>query len=125
MEEIILFLLNFLLVLVIYELFVVRKYRIDDKKSKIKEKEPFEIQYLIKRYHLDMGKVSYNQLLQLVALVSSFDIALIVSIIIRLDSFLLILLVGILLTFVVIVVSYYFIYLFYKKKGMIKYGKHK
>ena len=125
MEEIILFLLTFLLVLVIYELLVVRKYRKDDKKIKQREKDPFEIQYLVKRYHLDMDKASYNQLLQLVALVSSFDIALIVSIITRFESFLLILLVGIILTFIVIVVSYHFIYLFYKKKGMIKNGKHK
>lgn len=125
MEEVILFLLTFLLVLVIYELFIVRKYRRNDKDKKENEKDPFEILYLVKRYNLDMRKVSYNQLLQLVALVSSFDIALIVSIITRFKSFLLILLVGIILTFIVIIVSYHFIYLFYKKKGMIKNGKHK
>ncbi|MBQ6405188.1 MAG: hypothetical protein IJJ63_03930 [Bacilli bacterium] len=125
MEEVILFLLTFLLVLVIYELFIVRKYRRNDIDKKENEKDPFEILYLVKRYNLDMRKVSYNQLLQLVALVSSFDIALIVSIITRFESFLLILLVGIILTFIVIIVSYHFIYLFYKKKGMIKNGKHK
>ena len=113
MEEVILFLLTFLLVLVIYELFIVRKYRRNDIDKKENEKDPFEILYLVKRYNLDMRKVSYNQLLQLVALVSSFDIALIVSIITRFESFLLILLVGIILTFIVIIVSYHFIYLFY------------
>ena len=125
MEEVILFLLTFLLILIIYELFIVRKYRRNDIDKKENEKDPFEILYLVKRYNLDMRKVSYNQLLQLVALVSSFDIALIVSIITRFESFLLILLVGIILTFIVIIVSYHFIYLFYKKKGMIKNGKHK
>ena len=126
MEEVVLFFFTFLLVLLIYELFIVRKYRKDDlNESKKGKKDPFEILYLEKRYRFDMNKIPYNQLLQLVALVSSFDIALIVSIIMRFDSFFIILLGGILLTFIVIIVSYHFIYLFYKKKGMIQSGKHK
>ena len=69
LEELILFLLCFLLVLLVYEIFIVRKAR--NSKDK---KHPMEVKYLINRYHLNMKKVNYPQLLQIVALVSSFDI---------------------------------------------------
>ena len=83
-------------------------------------KDPFEITYLVKRYHLDMEKISYNQLLQLVAIISSFDISLIVSIILLIDSFIFKVLIGFICTLIIIIVSYHFVYLFYKKKGMVK-----
>ncbi len=121
MADFILFCLTFLLVLCLYELFIVKKYLRDDTSSKKKnDKDPFEITYLVKRYHLDMEKISYNQLLQLVAIISSFDISLIVSIILLIDSFIFKVLIGFICTLVIIIVSYHFVYLFYKKKGMVK-----
>ncbi len=126
MEDVLLFIFTFILILVIYELFVVRKYRKNDLGERKKElKDPFEIVYLQRKYRLDMDKISYNQLLQMVAITSSFDIALIVSIVLMFKSFLLIVFGGFIITIITIVVSYHFIYLFYKKKGMIKNGKRK
>ena len=76
--------------------------------------------YLVRKYHLDMEKVSYPQLLQIIALVSSFDIALIVSIILMIENFILSMIIGFISTIIIILVSYHLVYLFYKKKGLIK-----
>ncbi len=113
-EELILFLLCFLLILVIYELFIVRKAK--NKKNKY----PMEVKYLINKYHLNMRKVDYSQLLQVVALVSSFDISFIVSVVIILDSYLWQIVAALVLVLPVILVSYHFVGVVYEKKGMTK-----
>ena len=118
-EELILFGMCFLLVFVFYQIFVVKRIKRNRKNGNYK-KEPIEISYLKGRYHLNMKKVNYNQLLQIVAIVSSFDIALAVSIINLLDGFWMIVTFGFLIIMLIIVASYHLVYLFYKKKGMIK-----
>lgn len=114
LEELFLFLLCFFLVFTIYELFIVRKSK------KKKAKYPIEVKYLVTKYHLDMKKVDYPQLLQIVALVSSFDISLIVSVVLILDSYLWQLLAAVVLVLPVILVSYHFVGMFYRKRGMTK-----
>ncbi len=111
------FIFTYLLVLIIYEIFLIRPAKNKKKKDK---KELVEIRYLISKYGLSMEKVNYNQLLQIVALTSSFDISIVVTIIYIMDNWLLQLLVALVLTVLLFVISYYFIYKFYKKKGMIK-----
>ncbi len=118
MEEVILFFITFLFVLVIYELFVVRRAKKSKKRKKVKE--PLEVSYLVSKYHLDLEKVNYNRLLQVIAFTSSFDIALVVSVILWLENFILEIVVGFIFILIVIFVSYHIVYLFYKKKGMIK-----
>ena len=123
MGEIILFILSFLLVLMLYEFLIVRraKKRIDKKtKQEKKAKEPLEVTYLKTRYKLDMEKINYSKLLQVIAFTSSFDIALIVSVIAYLNNFILEIILGFFLTIGIILLSYHLIYLFYKKKGMIQ-----
>ena len=123
MREVILFILSFLLVLVLYEFLIVRraKKRIDKKTKQEKmAKEPLEVTYLKTRYKLDMEKIDYSKLLQVIAFTSSFDIALIVSVIAYLNNFILEIILGFFLTIGIILLSYHLIYLFYKKKGMIK-----
>ena len=115
MKEFVIFLLSYLVVFFAYQLFVVKPA----KKNK-KKKQPTEIKYLISKYGLDMKKISYNQLLQIVALVSSFDIAFVCSLIMIPSNFFIRLLVGFISIIVLILVSYHLVYLFYKKKGMIK-----
>lgn len=115
LQELILFVLCYILVLVIYEIFIVNRA----KKKKAK-KYPMEVKYLIARYRLDMKKVDYPQLLQIVALVSSFDISLIVTLASILDTYLWQMIIVIILVFPVIFVSYHFVGNFYKKKGMTK-----
>ena len=127
MQEIVLFIMCYVVVLMVYELFIVRKAKnykagkLSRKKEK-KYKEPGEVLLLKSKFKVDVDKVDYNQLLQIIALVSSFDISLVVSVMAIIPLFILKLVVGFILIFVSIFVSYYLVYLFYKKKGMIKNG---
>lgn len=119
LQEFILFLLSFIFVFLLYQLFIVRRA----KRIK-KSKEPFEVTYLVSKYKLDLKKVNYNRLLRVISIVSSFDIALVVSIIMLFDNFILEVIVGFISTLVLIFGSYHLVYLGYKKKGMIK-DEHK
>lgn len=123
MNEIILFILSFLLVFALYEGFIVRraKKRIDKKTGEEKKvKEPLEVTYLKTKYKLDMTKINYSRLLHVIAFTSSLDITLIVSLIVYLKNFILEILLGFFLTIGLILLSYHLVYLFYKKKGMTK-----
>lgn len=126
MEELGLFILSFIFVLLIYQIFIIRpaKKRKNNKSKGRKKKEDiskelFEIKYLQARYKLDMKKINYNQLLQICAITSSFDISFIVYLIGIINNFILRILGGFIFTLGIIMLSYHLVYLFYKKKGMI------
>ena len=114
-RELILFIISFIVVFLLYEIFVVRK-----AKSKKKPKEPIEVTYLVNKYKLDLKNVNYKKLLRIISIVSSFDIAVVVAVILLFDNFLLEVVVGLITMLIMIVVSYHLVYLVYKKKGMIK-----
>ena len=116
MQELLLFLLTFVFVFILYQIFIVRKAK---KKGK-KFKEPIEITYLVNRYKLDLKKVNYKKLLRVISIVSSLDISLVVTIIMLINNFALEIIVGFISTLVIILLSYHLVYLVYKKKGMIK-----
>lgn len=120
MQEFILFVLTFIFVLIIYEIFVVSKTKKRKAKGEDNNREPIEIVYLSKRYNIDLDKVNYNQLLQIISLVSSLDIAIVVSFIMIPKNFILAILIGFVSCIGSIILSYHLVYLFYKKKGMIK-----
>jgi hypothetical protein len=117
MQEFILFIMTFISVYIIYQLFVVLKYK--RKKDNKNYKEPFEVLYLRRKYNLDMKKINFKTLLQVISLVSSFDIALIVSIISHIKNVYLQLLCGFVLILVFILLSYHVVYLIYKRKDLI------
>ena len=121
MEEFILFLLTFLFVLFIYRVFVILPRNKKKKKNK-KYKEPIEVTYLVYKYKLDLKKVNYKQLMWIISIVSSFDIALVVSLIMLLKIFILKIILGFISIMVIIIGSYHLVYLYYKKKGMINNG---
>ncbi len=121
MEEIILFVLTFLLAFLGYRLFIVFPIK-QKKKKKKKYKDPFEVTYLVTKYKLNIEKVNYNRLLLVISTVSSFDIALIVTVIVLLKNFVLEIIGGFIFTMLTILVSYHIVFLFYKKKGMINNG---
>lgn len=127
MKEIILFIACFILVFICYQVFFIlpmkkyRKNKKNDKKKKIKEKKELaEIRFLVTKYKLDLDKVNYNKLLLVVSLVSSFDITLIVTIITLFDSYLVSFLLACVLVLPIVMISYWLVYKFYEKKGMIK-----
>ena len=120
MEELIMFIFEFVFIFVIYQVFIVSKAK-KNKSKRGRKKEPAEIVYLKKVYKdLDFKKIPYNQLLQIIAITSSFDISLIVSIIFNTNNFFLKILIGFISTIIIVLTSYHLVYLFYKKKGMIK-----
>ena len=120
MEELVMFIFGFIFIYVIYQVFIVSKAK-KNKSKRGRKKEPAEIVYLKKVYKdLDFKKIPYNQLLQIIAIISSFDISLIVSIILCINNFFLKLLIGLISTIIIVLTSYHLVYLFYKKKGMIK-----
>ena len=130
MEELGLFILSFIFVLLIYQIFIIipaKKRKNNKSKGKKKKedtsKELFDIKYLQARYKLDMKKINYNQLLQICAITSSFDISFIVYLIGIINNFILRVLGGFIFTLGIIMLSYHLVYLFYKKKGMIINGK--
>ena len=123
MKEIILFIVCFWIVLLAYEIIFIipmKKYKEGKLKKKKEKKELAEIRYLVSKYNLDMKKVNYNQLLQIVALTSSFDITIIVTLVALVDNYLLSFLMCMLLVIPVVMVSYWLVFKFYKKRGMIK-----
>ena len=119
LDEVILFIMTFLLVFIIYELFLVRKSKKDKRRKK-----PVEVNYLIGKYNLDLDKLNYKRLLNIISAVSAFDISLVVTIVSLLDSFYLQLLIGFVLIMLLIIVSYDIVGRIYKKKGCCKNGKN-
>lgn len=129
MEELILFFLTFLLLFMIYQIFLIgplKEENLEKRKNKKKsDKELLEIKYLKSKYDLDFNKIKRNQLLQICAITSSLDMAIAVTVVAFIKSFLWEIVVGFVVVVSLIYISYYLIYLFYKKKGMVKNGKHK
>lgn len=126
MQELFLFLFCFFVILIAYEVFIVVpmiRYRSKKKKGKkfCKEKsDPVEIKFLVCKFGLNLEKVNYNRLLQLVTFVSSFDMAVIVSIIALIDGYLLQMLLALVLAIPIFLGSYFLVAKYYEKKGMIK-----
>lgn len=118
MQEFVLFLLTYLFVFIIYEIFIVRR-AIKNEKKKKDNKQPMEIKFLINKYKFDLKKINYHKLLHVMAVVSSFDISLIVSLSLLTDNFVLQMIIILVLVVPVILVSYHLVYLIYKKKGLI------
>lgn len=118
MQEVILFLLTYLFVFIIYEIFIVKR-AIKNEKKKKDNKQPMEIKFLINKYKFNLKKVNYHKLLHIVAFVSSFDISLIVSLALLTNNYILEILIILGLVVPVILFSYHIVYLIYKKKGLI------
>ena len=118
-REILLFFICYVIVLIIYEMFIVipmKKYKSGKiRKSKLKKEksDPVEIKYLIFKYGLDIDKVNYNQLLRIISLVSSFDITIVVSIISLVDEYILQMLLAILLVIPIFFFFYVFFFFFF------------
>lgn len=119
MEELSVFILTFMAILAVYLVFIfIPNKRRYDKKNM--DKQPMEIKLLESLHKVDIKKTNYPLLLLVICIVSSFDIALIVSIVALIKNFILEVLVGVILIIVMIFVSYYPIGLYYKKRGKTK-----
>lgn len=115
MEQVILFIITYILVFLIYKVYLKAKY-----KSKKKKKELTEVLYLVNKYHLDVKKIGYKKLLNVVCIVSSLDISILITIAVIKDKLFYQMLIAVILAIPLIVVSYSIVGNYYKKKGMIK-----
>ncbi len=115
------FLGTFIVVYLFYFFFqILRKKKLD------KNKIPVELMFLIKKYHLDMDKINYRSIMNKIALVSAFDIAFIAVFVMRfIKNIYLSILIGGVLFIPLILITYSFIGIYYKKKGLIKNGNQK
>ena len=128
LEEVLLFLICFILVLILYEIFIIlpmknyRKNKSKGKKIKKVRNDPVEVKYLIFKYGLNIEKVDYNKLLRIVSLVSSFDIAVVVSMVAIIEKFGYVwqMILAIVIIIPLFLITYGLVAKYYKKKGMIK-----
>lgn len=138
------FIATVLVVYLYYYLWIIRKY--DEKgnrivkekkvKGKAKEKEkvkpknkkeideakyPSEVELFIYRYKIDLKKVNFKAMLKAIAMVCSIDIALVVTILSYIPlGMVWRLLIGAVIVFVVILISFSLLGRYFKKKGLTK-----
>ncbi len=115
MKHIILFIMTYIFVFLIYQIFIVRK-----AKRRNSKKRPMEINYLIQKYNIDINKINYKKLLKVVALISSLDISIIVTIVTLFDNYLIQIIIVFILVIPIIMISYNFVGMYYKKGGINK-----
>ncbi len=91
------------------------------KRSEEDIKIPTEVEILILKYHLDLAKINYKDLLKTVGFVCSFDIAFIIAIVssLKVDNVYISLLIGGVLVIPIILISYSIVGNYYKKKGLV------
>lgn len=117
MNQLILFIIIYLIIFLTYRFIFLRKKK---NKKKKKEKLPVEINYLVGKYKIDLKKIDYNKLLTLIALISSLDITILVFIFTVIDNSIIAIISVIVLVIPIILISYGFLGKYYKKKGLIK-----
>lgn len=114
MEYIVSFLVNFLMIFILvylfYYFFSVRKARKNGKKV------PVEVQYLLIKYQINLKKIKYKKFVNSVALLGSFDIALVGSIVLFFDNIFFQLLIGFMLFIPIILISFKVVGNYYQKK---------
>ncbi len=109
MEYIGWFLFSFLLIYMIYYLLFIRKARRGVK-------VPSEVQYLISLYKLDINTFSYYKFIRVVGIVTSLDIALIATIVAKVDGIIWQILFGFVAVVPVIVLTFFLLGRYYQNK---------
>ena len=111
MEQVILFLLTFLVVYLIYLfLIILRKKKLD------KYDQSTEMRYLAMRYQLNMKKLNMKKIAHILALTNAFIIATTVTVMSLISDFILGILVAFVTLFPLILICYHIIGSYYKKK---------
>ena len=110
MEDIIYFIGIFIVLYILFYLFMVKKARRNSKKV------PVEVQYLLVQYNLDTKNFRYKQFMNTVALVASFDISLVATIVFHIDGFIWQLIFGFIFLVPVILLSFMLVGRYYQNK---------
>ena len=121
LEDLWWFLGIFLVIYIFYLIFGVLK-----KKKFNVDKIPVELRFLIKKYHLDMSKINYRSIMNMIGLASSFVISFTATFIFKyIKNELLMILIGGLMIIPLIFITFNFIGLYYRKKGCVTNGNKK
>ena len=121
LEDLWWFLGIFLVIYIFYLIFGVLKR----KKFNV-DKIPVELRFLIKRYHLDMSKINYRSIMNMIGLASSFVISFTATFIFKyIKNELLMILIGGIMIIPLIFITFNFIGLYYRKKGCVTNGNKK
>ena len=90
------------------------------------DKVPVELLFLIKKYHLDMQKVKYQKIMNLIALISAFDIAFTAVFVMKyIKNIYLAIIIGAIIFIPLILITYNFLGVYCIKKGMTINGNKK
>ena len=111
MEFLFNFITIFVLIYVFYYIFSVRKARKNGKKV------PIEVQYLLIRYQIDLKKIRYKRFVNSVALIGSFDMALVGAIVLFVEGIIFQLLFGVILFIPIILASFHLLGKYYQEKS--------
>ena len=111
MKTIIDFLIYYVLIYVLYLLFVVFTKKED------KYKNSSQVQYFVKRYHLDFNKISYKKFIQILALTNSFIMAFTLTIVSFIPHIMLKLLVAFVLLMILILLCYKLIGVYIERRN--------
>ena len=110
MEDTIYFIGIFIVLYILFSLFLAKKARRNSKKV------PIEVQYLLVQYNLDTKNFRYKQFMNTVALVASFDISLVATIVFHIEGFIWQLLFGFIFLVPVILLSFMLVGKYYQNK---------
>ena len=105
------FILAFLIVFIFYSIMFSRK------KIKNKEKNVAEVNFLIKKYNLDIRKIKYKNLLFTISIINSTIIALAFTAVFYVENYLISLLIGFILLIILTYSLYEIVGRHYEKKG--------
>ena len=115
------FLATFVIVYLFYLFFLVIR-----KKEYNPNKVPVELHFLIKKYRLDMKKIKYRSIMNLIGLASAFVVAFTATFVFRfIKNIYIAIIVGAIMLVPLIFITFNLIGNYYKKKGMIKDGNKK
>ena len=109
MEYISWFIFSFIFIYIIYYFIFIRR-------TKRGIKVPAEAQYLIALYKLDIDKFSYRKFIRIVGLVTSFDIAIVATIVAKVDGVIWQILFGFVAVVPVVVLTFMLLGKYYQNK---------
>lgn len=122
LSDLIWFLVTFIIVYLFYVFIYVLR-----KNSKYNpNKVPLELVYLIRKYRLDMKKINYKKIMNVIGLISAFDIAFVGTFVFCfVKNIYLSIIVGGIMLIPLIIITFGFVGRYYEKRGMVINGNKK
>ena len=116
----------FIITFMIVYLYYLLRYIIGKKKKYDVNRVPQELLYLIYKYRLDMSKIKYKKIMNQIGIVCAFDMAFTSTFIFKFIKNIYVgMLIGAVVLFLLIYITFGYIGKYYKKKGLIKNGNIK